>query len=280
MHRVHQSTARKCQLRPRRTHLLCSALIALSAALTSCAPAARQPAAQQPAAQQPATAPTPQAAVLRLLDITPRDGSRVDSSTTMVARLAYVIPDFDPERRYVVSALFAQVGGRLSSIGSQHIALQAPFGIVTVRHPIFDSASAMPSEPVRPVTGVFYLMEQGSTVAIADTVVLGDTMRVLVASRSTVHARSRTFFYNGSGPARSLAVGLPALLEEYWTYRPRKALAIAYDSAERWTYGYATGHRSDSAAVARAMTECKTAAARRQVTAPCQLVVSSDSDAR
>jgi hypothetical protein len=251
------------------------ALVALSAALTSCAPAARQPAAQQPAA-----APTPQAAVLRLLDITPRDGSRVDSSTMMVARLAYVIPDYDPERKYVVAALFAQVGGRLSSVGNQDVPLQAPFGIVTVQRPIYSSASVMPSEPVSPVTGVFYLLEQGSTVASADTVVLGDQMRVRAASRSSVHARSRTFFYNGSGPARSLAVGLPAVLEEYWTYRPRKALAIAYDSAERWTYGYATGHRSDSAAVQRAMTECKTAAARRQIAAPCQLVVSSDTDAR
>ncbi len=197
-----------------------------------------------------------------------------------MARLAYVIPDFDPERKYVVSALFAQVGGRLSSIGTKDVPLQAPFGIVTVRTPIQSANSVLPSERVDPLTGVFYLLRSGSAVAAQDTLRIGDAIGVRTGNQSSVQTRSRTFFYNGSGPARSLAVGLPALLEEYWTYRPNKALAIAYDSASRWTYGYAYGHPSAEAAVERALEACKASAARRQIVAECQVVVSNNESAR
>ncbi len=270
MHRSDQSLGISKQLL--RTRYVWSALVAFSAALTSCAPAARQSA--------PAPTPTPTAAVLRLLDISPSDGSRVDSTTVLVARLAYVIPDHDPQRRYLVSAMFAQVDGRLSSVGSQNIPLQAPFGIVTFRGPMQSSHILAPRQPVNPLTGVFFLFRHDSIVGTSDTTRSGNEMRVRTAVRSTVQARSRTFYFNGSGPARSLAEGLPAVLEEYWTFKSHKALAVAYDSAERWTYGYAFGHRSTDTASQRALEQCKAAAARRQVVAPCQLVAKDDEGVR
>lgn len=255
-----------------RTRYVCRALVAFTVALTSCAPAARPPAS--------VLTPTSTAAVLRLLDVSPTDGSPVDSSTVLVARLAYVIPDYDPARRYHISAMFAQVDGSLSSAGSQNVPLQNPFGIVTVRSPIQSSNRMIPRQPVSPLTGVFYLFRRDSIVGAADTTRSGNEMRVLTAVRTTVQARTRTFYFNGSGPARSLAVGLPAVLEEYWTFKSHKALAVAYDSAARWAYGYASGHRSTDTASQSALEQCKANAARRQIVAPCQLVAKDDEGAR
>ncbi len=267
MHRSFHSSLQHSQRRPLSRRHLFQSLLACTAILTGCATAARQP----------ALAPTSSATVLRLLDISPRDGTRLDSSAVLVARLAYVIPDFDPEQQYVVSTLFAQVGGAMSSVGSEDVPLQAPYGIVTIRRPVKPANSRLPNNPITPLTGVFYLLKQGAAVAAPDTVVDGNLMRVSGRRQMSVEARSRTFYYNGSGPARSLARGLPAILEEYWTYRSKKALAVAYDSASMWTYGYTFGYPTADAAVAAALEQCKASAVRRKITAPCE-IVASDAD--
>lgn len=243
------------------------ASIAVFALVASCAPASKQA----------VTAPAAAQAVLRLLDITPADGSRVDSSTVIMAQLAYHIPDFDPERRYVVSALFAGAGGGLSSRGSEGAEIQTPFGIVTVRLPLETLRKGPSSEPASPLTGVFFLLRRDSVHSVQDTIRLGDQMRIRTGmSRSSVQAQTRTFFYNGAGPARSLSSDLPAILDEYWTYRSHKALAVAYDSTTRWTYGYAYGFGSREHAIERALEHCRAAAARRQIVAPCRTIAADD----
>jgi hypothetical protein len=135
--------------------------------------------------------------------------------------------------------------------------------------------SGIPSKPTSPLTGSFFLLEHDSLPMVEDTLQVGDRMRIRTASRSSVRARSRTFYFNGAGPARSLAAGLPDILEEYWTYRPHKALAITYDSSSRWAYGYAHGLPSRDGAVERAL-DCRTAAEQRKIDSPCRIVAADE----
>lgn len=228
-----------------------------------------------PTAQQQPPSPAARSAVLRILDITPPVGARVDSSSVLVARLAYHIPEFDPDRKYVITALFAQNNGGLSSRGSEDMVVSAPYGLVTIRRPLASSRGMPGVEPAEPLTGVFFLLRQDSVPSAQDTIRLGNQMRVRTAmSRSSVQARSRTFYYNGAGPSRLLSADLVGILEEYWTFRPHRALAVAYESDQRWTYGYAYGFGTSEAAVERALEECKASAARRQITTACQIITS------
>lgn len=224
----------------------------------------------KPAPMPPAVASAP---VLRLLEITPRDGARIDSSAELVATLAYHIPDFDPERAYSVSAVFAIAGGRTYNRGGRDGWLRSQTGIITVRQSLGRLWEGSPSELLTPLTGSFFLLEHDAAPAARDTVSLGDRARlVALTRRSTVRARTRTFHFNGGGPARTLGASIPDLLEEYWTYSSHKAIAVAYDDSVRWTYGYSYGHPSRDAAVARALQGCRTAAEQRGVEAPCRIV--------
>jgi hypothetical protein len=230
-----------------------------------------------PAVTQPAAAPTARPAVLRILDITPPIGARVDSSTVLVARLAYHIPDFDPDRSYVITGLFAQLGGQLSSRGNEGVTVGTPFGVATIRLPVAAPREIPVGELASPLTGVFFLLRHDSVPSIQDTVYVGDQTRIRVSgSRASVQARSHTFYYNGAGPSRTHTTDLVGILEEYWTYRNHKALAVAYESDQRWTYGYGFGYPSSEVAVERALEECRASVARRQITAPCRIVASDD----
>jgi hypothetical protein len=230
-----------------------------------------------PAASQAFAPPAVRPAVLRLLDITPPDGEQVDSSTELVARLAYHIPDFDPAREYVITALFAQVGGGLSSQGGEDARVRDPYGIATIRRQIEPSRGMPRTEPTTPLTGVFFLLRSDSVPSVEDTVQLGNEVRIRrAATRSSVQARSRTFYYNGAGPARTLSTDLVGIVEEYWTYRQHRALAVAYESDRRWTYGYAYGYPSPEAAVARALEECRASATRREIATLCRIISSDE----
>jgi hypothetical protein len=240
--------------------------------LMSCArgPGAESP---TPASGAPAAAP-----VLRLLDITPRDGARVDSGTVIMARLAYHIPDFDSDRIYTVSAVFAGVEGGMFSRGGRHGQIGSPLGIVTVRHALERLWERGANEPAMPLTGSFHLLESGSVPAAVDTLRVEGQTRIRVGRISTVRARSRTFFFNGTGPTRSMGARFPEVMEEYWVYRLHKALAVAYETASRWTYGYASGYPSPEDAAGRALEECRAAAELREIDAPCRLVVVDDQE--
>lgn len=217
------------------------------------------------------------APVLRLLEISPDDGSRVDSTTVLTAKLAYHIPEYLPGSRYVVAAVFAGIQGGMFNRGGGHAEIHSPSGIVTLRHSLTSLWSAGPQRPTMPLTGTFFLLQHDGTSTDADTTYLGNSMRVVrVTGPSAVRARSRTFYFNAGGPERSFAAGVPDLLEEYWTYRDHKALAIAQDSSS-WTYGYAWGHSSREGAIERALRECRAAAERRGLKATCQ-IIAVDSD--
>lgn len=248
---------------------VCATLTLLSAA-SACAPATRQ----QPDSQQP-NGP----AALRLVSITPPIGARVDSSTVLVARLAYHIPDFDASRKWVITALFTQPNGSLSSRGGEEHEVTAPYGVVTIRRPLVSSRGIPGPDPASHLTGVFYLLRHDSVPTQQDTIRVGNQMRIRTSmSRSSTQARSRTFYYNGGGPTRILSADLISVLAEYASFRPHKALAVAYDSERRWTYGFGYGFPNSEAAMERALEECQAAAVRRQITAPCQLVPSDATD--
>ncbi len=85
-------------------------------------------------------------------------------------------------------------------------------------------------------------------------------------------ARTRTIYFNGAGPVRSFAAEPSDALEEYWTFQPHKAFAMAFDEDDRWTYGFAYGHPSGDAAAEDALERCRAAAQRRGVDAPCLLL--------
>jgi hypothetical protein len=215
--------------------------------------------------------------VLRLIDITPADGSPVDSSTVIVARLAYHIPRFDPDRTYVISAVFAGTEGRMFNRGGGSVELRSPVGIATVRHSLERLWTSVLDPPVTPLTGSFFLVERDSAVVDMGQPPIGP--RLPMGTRMAggpVRARTRTFYFNGAGPARTLAVGILDVLEEYSTYRSHKALAMAYESPGRWTYGYAFGHGSVEEASERALRECGEAAERRDITAPCRLIATDE----
>lgn len=232
------------------------------------------PAMSAPASVVPAAAP-----VLRLIDITPRDGSPMDSASVLVAKLAYHIPDFDPDRMYVVSAVFVGAEGGTFNRGGGHAQIRSPAGIVTVRHSMERLWSGDLNRPTRPLTGTFFLLEHDPAPSVEDTLHVGDRTRIrTMTNRSTVRARSRTFFFNGSGPVRSYSAGLPDLLEEYWTYRPHKAIAVAYADSGRWTYGYGYGFQTPEGAAERALAECRSAAERRGIEAPCRLLAVDDEE--
>lgn len=219
------------------------------------------------------------APVLRLLDITPRDGARVDSGTVIVARLAYHIPDFDPDRTYAISAVFAGLEGGMFNRGGGQGEIRSPLGVVTVRHSMESLWRTGFSGAARPLTGSFFLLEHNPLLDAEDTIQVGDQMRIrAVRTSAPVRARSRMFFFNGAGPARSMTARFPDVIEEYWTYQPHKALAVAYETPTRWTHGYAYGYPSFGAATRRALEECHEAAERREIDAPCRLVVVDDQE--
>jgi hypothetical protein len=179
-------------------------------------------------------------------------------------------------RLYAVG-IQASLEGALFNRRSSHAQIRSPNGIVTVQHSMETLWSGAPNTPTSPLTGIFFLLQHDSVPTVQDTLQIGDRMRVrTVTSRSSVRARSRTFYYNGAGPALSLAAGLPDLLEEYWTYRPHKALAVAYDSPSRWTYGYGYGFPTREGAVGRALEECRAAAERRRIDTPCRLIAADE----
>lgn len=247
--------------------------------VTSCAPASGpEPPTPTPTPTAPAAAPAA-APVLRLLDITPRDGAPVDSGTVLVARLAYHLPDFDPERLYMVSAVFAGVEGGMYNRGGGQAQIRSPMGIVTVSHSLESLLSGDLTQPARPLTGSFFLLERDPLPTREDTVQADDRRRIRTVARSSaVRARSRMFYFNGTGPARNLGARFPDLLQEYWTYGPHKALAVAHDTPARWTYGYAHGYPSRDCAAERALQECRAAAERRGIDAPCRLVAVDDQE--
>lgn len=219
----------------------------------------------------------PEPAVLRLLEITPRDGTRVSSDSVLIAKLAYHIPDFDSTAIYTVSAVFAQEGGGMFNRGGGHAQLRSPTGIVTLRHSLDALLAGDPGRVANPLTGNYFLFQIDRPATTQDTFRVGDQVRIRSATvRSAVRAQSRTFHFNGAGPVRSLASDLPELLEEYWTYSQHKALAVAYDSASQWTYGYAYGFSSPDSASEHALTHCRAAAERRSLTAPCRLIAIDD----
>jgi hypothetical protein len=231
----------------------------------------------EPAA--PAGAAGPDAAVLRLIDITPRDGAHVDSGTVIVARLAYHIPDFDPNRHYSVGMVFAGAGGRMFSRGGGHSDIHSPIGVVTVRQSMEEFRSSGGPEPETPLTGTFLLFEMDPLPIAAEQQNLTDRRETMVVRRSAaVRVQSRAFYYNGTGPVRSPRRNFPEVIEAYWTYKPHKALAVAYDTQSRWTFGYSFGHASRESAAERALAECRTSAEQREISAPCRLVVVDDEE--
>jgi hypothetical protein len=180
---------------------------------------------------------------------------------------------------YVVSAVFAGAEGGTFNRGGGQAQIRSPTGIVTVRHSMERLWIGDLSRPTRPLTGAFFLLEHDPVPTVADTLQVGAQMRIrTVMNRSSVRARSRTFYFNGAGPARSLGAGLPELLEEYWTYRQHKAFAVAYDTPARWTYGYAYGYESSDRAAERALVQCRASAERRGINAPCRLLVVDDQE--
>lgn len=229
-------------------------------------------------APTPTEAPVERGApVLRLVDLTPRDGSRVDSSTVIVARVAYDIPGFDPDATYTISAVFAGPDGRLFNRGGGVVQVRSPAGIATVRHSLERLLAAGDEPPITPLTGTFFLLEAGPLPPPPDAsrVDTERTVRTAVVT-SPVRARTRTFFFNGAGPARSFATALPDALEQYWTYRPHKALAMAYDGSGRWAAGYSYGFASVEEAAERALEYCRISAERREIDLPCRVIALDD----
>jgi hypothetical protein len=238
-----------------------------------------------PGAEPTALAPnaafevSPTAPELRLLQLTPEDGARVDATTEITAVLAYHIPHFDPDREYRVAALFAGRHGRSFNPTGDGQPLGDPTGILTIRQPLAGVISHGFQEPSPPVTGVFYLLEQERGPPQEDTVWVGELMRVRIGrGRSQARASTRTFFYNGSGPARRLTLccSVVDLLDEYRSFRPHKAIALAQDPAGRLAYGYAFGRATPAEAADVALAHCRTWAEQREIQAECRLVAVDD----
>jgi len=210
---------------------------------------------------------------VRLLNITPADGVQVDSTTVIELTVAYHIPDFDLDRSYRLSAMFAGADGGVFSRRQNSGQLLSPAGVVTVRQPVEALWSGGGNSPATPLTGAVFLFESHPEPLAADTVQQGERMLVRTSGVSRVRAQTRTFHFNGAGPARNLGGGLPHLLESYWTFRSHKAFAVAFESANRWTYGYAFGFSSPDDAVERALEECRSSAERRGIDASCEVMM-------
>ena len=221
----------------------------------------------------------PNAAVVRLLDITPADGVQVDSTTVIELTVAYHIPDFDLDRNYRLSAMFAGADGGVFSRRQNSGQLLEPAGVVTVRQPLEALWSSGGNSPATPLTGTVFLFESHPESLAADTVQQGERMLVRTSRASRVRAQTRTFHFNGAGPARSLGGGLPDLLESYWTFRSHKAFATAYESPTRWRYGYSFGFSSTDDAVERALEECRSSAERRGIEVACQVMMVNEDPA-
>ena len=195
----------------------------------------------------------PSTPVLRILDITPTDGTAVDSSTVIEVTVAYHVPDFDPERGYRLSAMFAGEEGGMFSRGPGPALLRSPAGVVTVQQPVGVLWTGDGSRATTPLTGSVFLFEFDLEPVSADTLRQGDRMLVRSSGVNRTRARTRTFHFNGAGPARTMGGGLPDVLEEYWTFRSHKAFALAYEAPARWTFGYSFGFGSAEDAVERAL---------------------------
>jgi hypothetical protein len=243
--------------------------VAIAAVFAGCATTPPAPLAPAPAA----------APVLRLLEITPSIGLRVDSTTMVVARLAYHIPDYDPAAKWVIMPMFAGMDRVSMNPGITPTEIRSPAGVVTIRQPLKQLWSSQVFRPAQPLTGRFFLMRMDTSGGPTDTVHIGGRVRIRRVASAPVRAQSRTFFYNGSGPSRSFGGPPTDVLEDYWAYRPHKAFAIAYQSAARWTYGYAFGYDSPEGAIERALQECRASAALRGVDAACHILAVNDAEA-
>jgi hypothetical protein len=241
-----------------------------------------------PGAEPPALLPTaafeasPTAPVLRLLQLIPEDGARVDATMEITAVLAYHIPHFDPNREYRVAALFAaRHGGSFNPTGDGQ-PIESPVGILTIRQPLAGVIGHGFNEPSPPITGVFYLLDQERGPVQEDTVWVGEFTRIRMGKgRSQARASTRTFFYNGGGPARRLTLccSVIDLLDEYRSFRPHKAIAMAQDPAGRLAYGYAFGRSTPAEAADGALAQCRTWAEQQGIQAECRLVAVDDAPA-
>jgi hypothetical protein len=213
-------------------------------------------------------------AELRILALDPPMGASVGPTTEVTATLAYHIPDYDSTKVYMLSATFAASGRRSLGSGSMSTGrVTSAAGIVTVRETLRVLDGGEDRGLAEPLTGSFHLTAMDLSEPPDPGAAAGPTRVETVIRRVDFLARSRTFFYNGGGPARMMGDrSLLDLLETYWHLEPHRAMAVALAPDGRWTYGYASAYPDPAAAEERALRECRAGVARRDLDADCRLV--------
>jgi len=117
----------------------------------------------------------PAKAEVRLLSMSPPNGSDISNDTVLLAEIEYSIENFNPGVHYYVAPLFASTKGSGTTFNMlDRIAdapkISQPTGTLTVRYPI--SRELKSNNLQRPVTLWFYVMEQ---IGAGKTRVIGKT---------------------------------------------------------------------------------------------------------
>ena len=201
--------------------------------------------------------------VVRLLEVSPPIGSRIERDTPFHVRAAYTLPPGDGA--YHASLMFVTDGGGTVSTSTSRTperALTGPTGTIE----LVANAGDLRHELAQPLTAVVML--------------IGPTAHDARRSSGPAAARSRAIFYNGAGPSSALrGPSLPFVqaIEEYRTYRGEKALALATDERGRRSWGFAFGFADPASAIERALSECRTRVAQREMDAECRIYARGDS---
>ena len=238
--------------------------------------------------------------VVRLLEVSPPIGSRIERDTPIHVRAAYTLPPGDGA--YHASLMFVTAGGgTVSTSTSTSRTSEPPLTGPTGTIDLTANAGDLRHELAQPLTAVVMLIGPTAQDADEDTRTISpaevrerlrvivpdsaaDTVKVQVRSvrRSSgpVAARSRAIFYNGAGPSSALrgpSLPFEQAIEEYRTYRAEKALALATDERGRRSWGFAFGYADAASAIERALSECRTRVTQREMDAECRIYARGDS---
>jgi hypothetical protein len=250
-----------------------------------------------------ASAPVPSDRVdgpyVRLVEVEPAIGSRIDSASAIRVRAAYRVPSGGGGYRAQLMFL-TESGSTASVMGAQAQPLTEVEGVIELtavpgntRRPLAQPVTAIvmimpiPDVAARDTLagGVALPEELRARLRQAGDTLAGDSTAPRVRAVSTSAPvrplmRSRAIFYNGAGPATgALGPALPfqEVVAEYLTYRGGKALAVAQDSNGRRIWGYSFGYAQQDSADARAIDHCERAVAARSAKATCRLHARGDS---